>query len=113
MRKIGILTSGGDAPGMNAAIRAVVRSGITRGLEVYGVYDGYEGLVHNNIEKLDRGDVSDIIIRGGTILGSARLEDFKSKEVRQQAVDNLNKHGIEGLVVVGGDGTYRGAMALP
>ena len=112
MRKIGILTSGGDAPGMNAAIRAVVRSGITRGLEVYGVYDGYEGLVHNNIEKLDRGDVSDIIIRGGTILGSARLEDFKSKEVRQQAVDNLNKHGIEGLVVVGGDGTYRGAMAL-
>ena len=112
MRKIGILTSGGDAPGMNAAIRAVVRSGITRGLEVYGIYDGYEGLVHNNIQKLDRGDVSDIIIRGGTILGSARLEDFKSKEVRQQAVDNLTKHGIEGLVVIGGDGTYRGAMAL-
>ncbi|QIK70205.1 6-phosphofructokinase [Erysipelothrix sp. HDW6C] len=112
MKKIGILTSGGDAPGMNAAIRAVVRSGISAGLEVYGVFNGYEGLVNNNIRKLERGDVSDIIIQGGTILGSARLEDFKLVEVRQKAVDNLMEHGIEGLVVVGGDGSYRGAQAL-
>lgn len=112
MKKIGILTSGGDAPGMNAAIRSVVRSGITQGLEVYGVFDGYEGLVNDNIRPLDRGDVSDIIIQGGTVLGSARLEEFKLVEVREKAVANLKKHGIEGLVVIGGDGTYRGAMAL-
>ncbi|CAM3522625.1 6-phosphofructokinase [Erysipelothrix sp. HDW6B] len=112
MKKIGILTSGGDAPGMNAAIRAVVRSGISAGLEVYGVFNGYEGLVNDNIRKLDRGDVSDIIIQGGTILGSARLEEFKLVEVREKAVANLAKHGIEGLVVIGGDGSYRGALAL-
>lgn len=112
MKKIGILTSGGDAPGMNAAIRSVVRSGISQGMEVYGVFDGYEGLINNNIHRLDRGDVSDIIIQGGTILGSARLEEFKLLEVRQKAVENLNLHGIEGLVVIGGDGTYRGALAL-
>lgn len=112
MRKVGILTSGGDAPGMNAAIRACVRSGLSLGLEVYGVFDGYEGLVNNNIRKLERGDVSDIIIRGGTILGSARLEEFKLESVRQVAVDNLNALGIEGLVVIGGDGSYRGAKAL-
>lgn len=112
MKKIGILTSGGDAPGMNAAIRAVVRSGISAGLEIFGVFDGYEGLVNDNIRKLSRGDVSDIIIQGGTILGSARLEDFKLLEVREKAVANLEKHGIEGLVVIGGDGSYRGAMAL-
>lgn len=112
MKKIGILTSGGDAPGMNAAIRSVVRSGISQGLEVYGIYNGYEGLVNNNIRQLDRGDVSDIIIQGGTVLGSARLEEFKLLEVREKAVANLKLHGIEGLVVIGGDGTYRGAMAL-
>ncbi len=112
MIKIGILTSGGDAPGMNAAIRACVRSGLSLGLEVYGVFDGYEGLVNNNIRKLERGDVSDIIIQGGTVLGSARLEDFKLESVRQRAVDNLNALGIQGLVVIGGDGSYRGAQAL-
>ncbi|NLL74415.1 MAG: 6-phosphofructokinase [Erysipelothrix sp.] len=112
MKKIGILTSGGDAPGMNAAIRSVVRSGISQGLEVYGIYNGYEGLVNNNIRQLGRGDVSDIIIQGGTVLGSARLEEFKLLEVREKAVANLKLHGIEGLVVIGGDGTYRGAMAL-
>lgn len=112
MKKIGILTSGGDAPGMNAAIRSVVRSGISQGLEVYGIYNGYEGLVNNNIRQLARGDVSDIIIQGGTVLGSARLEEFKLLEVREKAVANLKLHGIEGLVVIGGDGTYRGAMAL-
>ena len=90
MIKIGILTSGGDAPGMNAAIRACVRSGLSLGLEVYGVFDGYEGLVNNNIRKLERGDVSGIIIQGGTVLGSARLEDFKLESVRQRGVDNLN-----------------------
>lgn len=112
MIKIGILTSGGDAPGMNAAIRACVRSGLSLGLEVYGVFDGYEGLVNNNIRKLERGDVSGIIIQGGTVLGSARLEDFKLESVRQRAVDNLNALGIQGLVVIGGDGSYRGAQAL-
>lgn len=112
MIKIGILTSGGDAPGMNAAIRAAVRSGLSLGFEVYGVFDGYEGLVNNNIRKLERGDVSDIIIQGGTVLGSARLEEFKLESVRQVAVDNLTALGIEGLVVIGGDGSYRGAQAL-
>ena len=112
MKRIGILTSGGDAPGMNAAIRAVVRSGLSRGLEVYGIYDGYDGLVKGKIKKLDRGDVSDIIIQGGTVLGSARLEEFKLIEVREKAVKNLEAHGIEGLVIIGGDGSYRGALAL-
>ncbi|CAM4189082.1 6-phosphofructokinase [Erysipelothrix inopinata] len=112
MKKIGVLTSGGDAPGMNAAIRAIVRSGISSGLEVYGIFDGYEGLVNNNIRRLERGDVSDIITQGGTTLGSARLEEFKLLEVRKKAVANLEKHGIEGLIVIGGDGSYRGAMAL-
>lgn len=112
MIKVGILTSGGDAPGMNAAIRACVRSGLSLGIEVYGVFDGYEGLVNNNIRKLERGDVSDIIIQGGTVLGSARLEEFKLESVRQKAVDNLNALGIQGLVVIGGDGSYRGAQAL-
>lgn len=112
MIKIGILTSGGDAPGMNAAIRACVRSSLSLGIEVYGVFDGYEGLVNNNIRQLDRGDVSDIIIQGGTVLGSARLEEFKLESIRQQAVDNLHAHGIQGLVVIGGDGSYRGAQAL-
>jgi 6-phosphofructokinase 1 len=112
MKKIGVLTSGGDAPGMNAAIRAVVRSGIEQGLEVYGVFNGFSGLVSNDIRLLKEGDVSGIITRGGTILGSARLEEFKLESVRQEAVKNLQHHGIEGLVVIGGDGSYRGAKAL-
>ncbi|NMB18584.1 MAG: 6-phosphofructokinase, partial [Erysipelothrix sp.] len=112
MKKIGVLTSGGDAPGMNAAIRAVVRSGLSHGLEVYGIYNGYQGLVANDIRKLNRGDVSDVITQGGTLLGSARLDEFKLKEVRERAVENLKSHGIEGLVVIGGDGTFRGAKAL-
>lgn len=112
MKKIGVLTSGGDAPGMNAAIRAVVRSGLSAGLEVYGIQDGYEGLVMDKIEILERTDVSDIMIQGGTILGSARLDSFKDIAVREIAVENLRKRGIEGLIVIGGDGTYRGALAL-
>ncbi|NLC41318.1 MAG: ATP-dependent 6-phosphofructokinase, partial [Erysipelothrix sp.] len=99
MRKIGVLTSGGDAPGMNAAIRAVVRSGISRGFEVYGIRDGYRGLVEKKISKLERRDVSDIMIRGGTILGSARLVEFKQPEVVDQAVANLLEFGIDALVV--------------
>jgi len=112
IKKIGVLTSGGDSPGMNATIRAVVRSGIYFGLEVYGIHDGYLGLVEGNIEPMTRNSVREIINRGGTILGSARLKSFKEYDVRKKAVDQLTKHGIEGLVVIGGDGTYRGALEL-
>ncbi len=110
--KIGILTSGGDAPGMNACLRAVVRTTIHYGHEAYGIYDGYKGLVENKIKQLDRNDVGQILNRGGTILGSSRLPSFKEKAVRQIAIDHLKTWGIEALVVIGGDGTYRGAMAL-
>ncbi len=110
--KIAVLTSGGDAPGMNACVRAVVRSAIHYGMEAYGVFDGYKGLVENKIQKLERNDVGQILNRGGTILGSSRLASFKEKEVRQKAIDNLQALGIEALVVIGGDGTYRGGMAL-
>ena len=112
MKKIAVLTSGGDAPGMNAAVRAVVRTAIYNGLEVYGVYQGYKGLVENNIKKLEVGDVGNIINRGGTMLYSARLPEFANPEVRKVAIKNLEDLGIDGLVVIGGDGSYRGAMAL-
>lgn len=112
MKKIAVLTSGGDSPGMNAAIRAVVRKGIYHGLEVYGVYNGYHGLVNGNITKLELGSVGDIIQRGGTILRSARLPEFAQVEVQKKALEQLNKFGIEGLIVIGGDGSYRGANAL-
>lgn len=112
MGKIGVLTSGGDAPGMNAAIRAIVRSGISRGYEVYGIRDGYYGLVNKNFTLLSKSDVSDIMVRGGTFLGSARLPEFKEDKVVEQAVSNLKEYGIDSLVVIGGDGTYRGAQAL-
>jgi len=112
MKKIAVLTSGGDAPGMNAAVRAVVRTAIYNGLEVYGVYQGYKGLVENNIKKLEVGDVGNIINRGGTMLYSARLPEFANPEVRKGAIKNLEALGIDGLVVIGGDGSYRGAMAL-
>jgi 6-phosphofructokinase 1 len=112
MKKIAVLTSGGDAPGMNAAVRAVVRSGLHYGYEVYGVYYGYKGLCEGHIKKLERHDVTRILSRGGTIFGSARFPEFKQKEVRQKAVDNLTKLGIDAMVVIGGDGTYRGAQAL-
>jgi 6-phosphofructokinase 1 len=110
--KIGVLTSGGDAPGMNAAIRAVVRTAIYYGMEAYGIQDGYKGLVEGKIYKLGRNDVGQMLNRGGTILGSSRLKEFAQKEVREIAVQHLNRHGIDALVVIGGDGTYRGAMAL-
>ena len=112
IKRIGILTSGGDAPGMNCAIRAVVRSGIAHGLEVYGIYDGYLGLINGDIFKMDRSSVSDIVNRGGTILRTARLPEFKDEVVRQKGVEQLKKFGIEALVVIGGDGSYMGAKKL-
>ncbi|TVZ37864.1 6-phosphofructokinase [Alteromonadaceae bacterium 2753L.S.0a.02] len=112
VNKIGVLTSGGDAPGMNAAVRAVVRSGLHYGMEVYGIYNGYLGLYRNEIEKMDRRSVADLINRGGTFLGSARFPEFKEQAVREEAIKNLKKHGIEALVVIGGDGSYMGAKKL-
>lgn len=112
MKKIAVLTSGGDAPGMNAAIRAVVRSALHFEYEVYGVFEGYKGLVEGKISRMNRHDVTRIINRGGTILGSARFPEFTEESVRQKAVDNLNDIGIEAMVVIGGDGTFRGAQAL-
>ena len=112
MRKIAVLTSGGDAPGMNGAIRAIVRVGIKRGFEVYGVYEGYKGLVEGNIEKLGYSDVSEILSKGGTMLQSSRLPEFKDEKSQDIAVDQLKKLGIDGLIVIGGDGSYRGALAL-
>ena len=112
MKKIGVLTSGGDSPGMNPAIRAVVRKGIFHDLEVYGIYNGYAGLINGNIKRLELGSVGDIIQRGGTMLHSARLPEFKNPEVQQQGIKQLQEHGIEGLVVIGGDGSYMGAKAL-
>ncbi|SDH32999.1 6-phosphofructokinase [Alteribacillus persepolensis] len=112
MKKIGVLTSGGDSPGMNAAIRAVVRKAIYHGVEVYGINYGYAGLINNDIHKLEIGDVGDIIHRGGTMLYTARCEEFKTPEGRQTAIDHLNAIGIQGLVVIGGDGSFRGAEKL-
>lgn len=110
--KIGVLTSGGDAPGMNAAIRAVVRTAIYHGMEAYGIHDGYKGLVEGKIVQLKRNDVGQMLNRGGTILGSSRLKEFVERPIREKAVANLRQFGIDALVVIGGDGTYRGAMAL-
>lgn len=112
IRKIGVLTSGGDAPGMNAAIRAVVRSGLDAGLKIYGIYDGYQGLHQNHIKRMQRHHVSEVINRGGTLLGSARFPEFQQEKIRKQSVDNLAMHGIDALVVIGGDGSYAGAKAL-
>ena len=112
MRKIGVLTSGGDAPGMNAAFRAVVRSGCENGFEVYGIERGYEGLMNDCMSLMDLRDVSDIINRGGTKLYSARSPKFATEEGMQQAIAVCKKRGIEGLVVIGGDGSFRGARDL-
>ncbi|MDO7640421.1 MAG: 6-phosphofructokinase, partial [Reinekea forsetii] len=108
IKKIGVLTSGGDAPGMNAAVRAVVRTAIAKGIEVYGIYDGYLGLHEGRIKKLERHNVSDMINRGGTFLGSARFPEFKEESVRRTAIANMRKLDIEALVVIGGDGSYMG-----
>ncbi|MCQ6281841.1 6-phosphofructokinase [Bacillus sp. EB600] len=112
MKKIAVLTSGGDAPGMNTAIRAVVRRGIYKGLDVYGVENGYKGLIEGEIIPMSLGSVGDIIHRGGTILKTSRCEEFKSLRGQQQAILNLQKVGIDGLIVIGGDGSFRGARKL-
>ena len=101
IKKIAVLTSGGDAPGMNAAIRGVVRSALAEGLEVFGIYDGYQGLYNNKIKQLNRYSVSDIINRGGTFLGSARFPEFKNPEVRAKCAEILRSHDIDALVVIG------------
>ncbi|MDD3207342.1 MAG: 6-phosphofructokinase [Bacilli bacterium] len=112
VKRVGVLTSGGDAPGMNAAIRAIVRSGIKNGLEMFVIYEGYKGLIEGNIEKVDRNFVSDIINRGGTIIKSARSREFKDEAARLIGVKQLRNFGIDTLIVIGGDGTYMGAKKL-
>jgi 6-phosphofructokinase 1 len=108
--KIGVLTSGGDAPGMNAAIRAVTRTGIYHGLEVYGVMRGYSGMIDDDIFLMESRSVANIIQRGGTILKTARSKEFFEPEGRKKAYDNLRKRGIDALVIIGGDGSFRGAQ---
>lgn len=112
IKKIGVLTSGGDAPGMNAAVRAVVRTALSKGMEVYGVHKGYVGLISGNIVKMDERSVSDIIHRGGTILSTARCPEFRTEEGVEKARKKCEELGIEGLVVIGGDGSFRGAADL-
>jgi 6-phosphofructokinase 1 len=108
--KIGVLTSGGDSPGMNACVRAVVRTGIYHGLEVFGIMRGYSGMVENDIFRMESRSVANIIQRGGTILKTSRCKDFFEVEGRKRAFESLKKHGINGLVVIGGDGSFKGAQ---
>ncbi|MBY7143851.1 6-phosphofructokinase [Virgibacillus sp. NKC19-3] len=112
MKRIGVLTSGGDAPGMNAAIRAVIRKAIFQDIEVFGIKNGFQGLIEGNIELMKIGSVGDIIQRGGTVLLSARSDEFKTAEGRQKAMEQLNQYGIEGLIIIGGDGSFHGAQKL-
>lgn len=109
---IAVMTSGGDAPGMNAAIRAVVRTSIYKGMEVYGIYGGFEGLIEGKIEKLNLSSVADIIQKGGTILGTSRSKRFQTEEGQESAVSKLKIYNIDKLVVLGGDGSAKGALAL-
>lgn len=109
LKRIALLTSGGDAPGMNAAVRAVVRTALERNIKVYGAQKGYSGLVHDKLDRMDRSSVANILHRGGTILKTDRSEDFRQPEVRQAVADRLRKRGIEALVVIGGDGSFAGA----
>ena len=108
--KIGVLTSGGDSPGMNACVRAVVRTGIYHGMEVFGIMRGYTGMVENDIFRMESKSVANIIQRGGTILKTSRCKEFFTPEGRKTAYENLKKHGINGLVIIGGDGSFRGAQ---
>ncbi len=110
VNRIGVLSSGGDSPGMNAAIRAVVRTGIYHGMEVFGIMRGYSGMVEDDIIKMESRSVANIIQRGGTILKTARCKEFFTPEGRKRAYDNLKKRGINGLVILGGDGSFRGAQ---
>jgi 6-phosphofructokinase 1 len=110
IKRIAVFTSGGDAPGMNAAVRAVVRTAIYHDLHVYGIYNGYQGMVEGKIERLEKKDVANIIHRGGTILKTARSKDFMTKEGRQMAYESLYAHDIDACIAIGGNGTYTGAM---
>lgn len=110
--KVAVLTSGGDAPGMNAAIRAVIRAGLIYDFEMFAIYEGFRGIVEDKIVKANRTTVSEILMRGGTILKTGRFPQFRQDDIVGQAADQLKKHGITHLVVIGGDGTYRGAYAL-
>ena len=110
--RIGVLTSGGDAPGMNATIRAVVRAALSSGDQIFGIYDGYRGLIEGKFQEFTRKDVSEILNKGGTILGTARLPEFKYEAVRKLAIKQLQKNDIEALICIGGDGTYTGALWL-
>ena len=112
MRNLAVLTSGGDAPGMNAAIRAVIRTGQSRGINTWGVYQGYSGLIEGNLKRLGARDVSSIIQRGGTVLGSARCPEFQTEEGVELAIRRLRGAGIDGLIVIGGNGSQTGANAL-
>ena len=112
IQNIGILTSGGDAPGMNACIRAVVRQGIAKNFKVFGIYDGFNGMIDNSIKELKYQDVSNIIQRGGTILGTARSERFLDHQYRAIAFKHLQKHDIHALVIIGGDGSFKGAQVF-
>lgn len=112
MKTIGVLTSGGDAPGMNAAVRSVVRSALSMGMKVMGIHHGYNGLINGDITPMELRGVSEIIHRGGTVLFTARCPEFKTEEGVQLAIDNCKKFGIEGIVVIGGDGSFRGARDL-
>ncbi|MEM6804842.1 MAG: 6-phosphofructokinase, partial [Bacteroidota bacterium] len=112
MKSIGVYTSGGDAPGMNACVRAVVRTCIYHGIEVWGIRRGYEGMIESDFVKMDASSVSNIIQRGGTILKSSRSDRFRTVEGRKKAFKNLKKAGIEGMVAIGGDGTFAGARAF-
>ena len=108
-KKIGVLTSGGDSPGMNAAVRAVVRAGINLGADVFAVYEGYRGMIDGEIRQMHWGDVGGILHKGGTVIGSARCQEFREREGRKVATENLLKHGIDKLVICGGDGSLTGA----
>ena len=112
IKTIGVLTSGGDAPGMNAAIRAVVRRGLGRGLKVFGIYRGYDGLMEDDVKEMTAQDVSDTIQKGGTILYTARCAEMRTAEGQKHAAETCRTYGIDGLVVIGGDGSYRGAQCL-
>lgn len=112
IKKIGVLTSGGDSPGMNAAIRGIVRTGLTSGLEIYGIYDGYLGLFQNRMTKLNHSSVSDMINRGGTFLGSARFPEFKDSAIRSIVMNNIHQRKLDALIIIGGDGSYVGAQRL-
>lgn len=112
MKRVAVMTSGGDAPGMNSAIRAVVRTGLERGVEVYGIRQAYSGLLAGDMALLSSREVSGILQRGGTVLQTARNEEFKTPQGQRKALRRINEHGIDGIIIIGGDGSLRGAQAL-